>query len=142
MKKLLLNATLALSSLTAISACANTNANNTMPHNNMQQMHHNKGSQHMHSGMNTMMGNMMAELNLSANQKAQIQALRQNNRGNHMQTREAMMNILTPEQRQKLATMRAQYMKQGGHMMKRGHMNQDGHMMNKGHMNQEGYMNQ
>ena len=141
MKKLLLNATLALSSLTAISACANTNANNTMPHNNMQQMQHNKGSQHMHSGMNTMMSNMMAELNLSANQKAQIQALRQNNRGNHMQNREAMMNILTPEQRQKLATMRAQHM-QGGHMMNRGHMNQDGHMINKGHMNQEGHMNQ
>jgi Spy/CpxP family protein refolding chaperone len=89
-----------------------------------------------------MMSNMMAELNLSTNQKAQIQALRQNNRGNHMQNREAMMNILTPEQRQKLATMRAQHMKQGGHMMKRGHMNQDGHMINKGHMNQEGHMNQ
>ena len=53
-----------------------------------------------------------------------------------MQNREAMMNILTPEQRQKLATMRAQHMKQGGHM------NQDGHMINKGHMNQEGHMNQ
>ncbi|MGP4789399.1 hypothetical protein ACTXGJ_09770 [Psychrobacter sp. 1Y11] len=138
MKKLLISATLALSSLTAISACANTNARNTMPHNNMQQIHHNNSGQHMRNSMNT----MMAELDLTAQQKAQIQAFKQNKRGDHMQTREAMMNILTPEQRQKLATMRAQHMKQGGHMMKRGHMNQEGHMMNKGHMNQNSHMNQ
>ena len=48
----------------------------------------------------------------------------------------------TPPSSSYLPGMRAQHMKQGGHMMKRGHMNQDGHMINKGHMNQEGHMNQ
>lgn len=150
MKNLLISATLALSSLTAISASANTNASNTMPHNNMQpQMHHNNTAnsgqrgQHMgNMGMRSGMDTMMAELNLTANQKAQIQALRQNNRGNRMQNREAMLKILTPEQRQKLDQMRSKYMNQGGHMMKRGHMNQEGHMMNQGHMHQNNHMNQ
>lgn len=145
MKKVLTASIMALSSLTALSACANNSGpvnSNTHP---VMQSHHaqyaNNGQGHM--AMNQGMNTMMAELNLSATQKAQIQALRQSNRGHHMQNREAMMNILTPEQRQKLATMRAQHMKQGGHMMNRGgHMNQNKRMHQNQHMNQNRHMSQ
>lgn len=132
MKKLLLSSVVAVSSLFAITACANIGeAKDATSAPAMQ--HHNQGQ------MQAQMQNMMSELNLTAEQRAQMQAMRQNNSGNHMQNRDAMMQILTPEQRQKLTQMRSQHMQKDGQMM-----NQDSHMMNKdGHMmNKDGHMNQ
>lgn len=90
----------------------------------------------MHSGIQT----MMSGLNLTADQVAQMQALRQANRGKRMQNHQAMLEILTPEQRQKLAQMQSQHMNNGSHMNNH-YMNKNGHMMNRGgHMN-DGHMN-
>jgi len=118
MKKLLISSVVAASSLFAITACANVGeAKDATSAPTMQ--HHNQGQ------MQAQMQNMMSELNLTADQRAQMQAMRQNNSGNHMQNHNAMMQILTPEQRQKLTQIRSQHMQQDGHMMnKDGHMNQ------------------
>lgn len=134
MKKLLISSVVAVSSLFAITTYANvgqaTDATSTPTNSAPTMQHHNQGQ--MHAQMQAQMQNMMSELNLTAEQQAQMQAMRQNNSGNHMQNRDAMMQILTPEQRQKLTQMRSQHMQQGGHMM-----NKDGHMMNQdGHMTQ------
>lgn len=132
MKKIVITAAVALFSLTTISACANNNgtANNAAHHNNMQQ-HHSQYADSAHMGMGSGMNNMMAQLNLTAEQKAQLQSLRQNNRSHRMQNHQATLEILTPEQRQKLTQMQSQHMNNGGHMMNKGHT------MNKGqHMNQ------
>lgn len=137
MKKLLISSVVAVSSLFAITACANvgqaTDATSTPTSPAPTMQHHNQGQ------MQAQMQNMMSELNLTADQRAQMQAIRQNNSGNYTQNHNAMMQILTPEQRQKLTQMRSQHMQQGSRMMNQGGhmMNQDGQMMN-----QDGRMNQ
>lgn len=127
MKKLLMSSVIIASSLFTVAACAQTNATNpimnNMPHHNMQQQH---GQMQQN-----MMSNMASTLNLTADQQAQIQAIRQNNRGNHMQNSNAIMQVLTPEQRQKLQQMQSQRMNQGGHMMNQG---QDGRINQGGRM--------
>lgn len=147
MKKILITAVIALSSLTTLSACANNNgtASNTTHHNNMQ--HHDQYTNSGHMGMRGAMNNMLVQLNLTAEQKAQMQALRQSaikqdSRSTRMQNHQAMLAILTAEQRQKLAQMQSQHMNNGS-SMNSSHMNNDGHMMNRGqHMNQNSTMNQ
>lgn len=150
MKKLLVSSVIAVSSLFAITACANvgaatdTNAYQTMP------MQNQNWSQ-----------SPISQLDLTATQRAQIQAIRQNNRGNRMQNHDAIMQVLTAEQRSQLTELqnqrRALRQEQGGRMMKQGHhmnqgqrMHQGQHMrqgrpmnMNRGHhMNQGQRMNQ
>nr|WP_317199376.1 hypothetical protein [uncultured Psychrobacter sp.] len=111
MKKLLLGAALATSSVFALTACTSVGANTDTPATTQMQKQH-KG------GMKDGSRGFMSQLNLSAAQQAQLQALKQNNKNNRMQNREAMLNILTPEQRAQLATMTSE--KQGkGH--RRGH---------------------
>jgi protein CpxP len=117
MKKLLMSSILATSSIFALTACAGVNA--ATDSSAATQMQYKKG------GMN----NPFSELNLTASQQAQMQALRENKSGKQMQNREAMMQILTPEQREKMTQLRADRMaaaqkgskgKQGakGHMQK------------------------
>ncbi len=138
MKKLLMSSVIAISSLTAFTACANvgaatdTRAYHNMPHGNPGQMH---------------MQSPLSQLDLTANQRAQIQAIRQNNRGNRTQNHAAIMQILTPEQQKQLSEIQSQYMN-NDNRMRRGehhmnyHMNRDGHHMNRGrHMNKDGHMN-
>ncbi len=79
MKKLLISSALALSSVFAVTACASVNATtDTAPAASMQK-HHQGG---MHKGH--MMG-PMSQLNLTSAQQTEIQAIRQNSRGNRMQ---------------------------------------------------------
>lgn len=125
MKKLFISSIVMASSLFTVAACAQTGAMNTMPQSDMQQ-----GQMQQN-----MMSNMASALNLTAEQQAQMQAIRQNNRGNHMQNHNAMMQVLTPKQRQKMAEIRSQYMNQGGQMMNKGR-----HMMNQGSMTRDGRM--
>lgn len=127
MKNLVLGSVVAVSSLFALTACANVGAatDNTPRYKTMPQ-----------GQMQAQRQNMMSELNLTATQQAQMQAIRQNNRGNRAQNHEAMMQILTPAQRQQVQQMQAQRMSQGGRMMNQGrgghHMSQGqgGRMMN------------
>ncbi|WP_201617962.1 hypothetical protein [Psychrobacter urativorans] len=122
MKKLLISSILATSSLFALTACAGVNAaTDTNASTQMQKQH--KGG----------MKNPLSELNLTATQQAQMQALRENNRGKHMQNREAMMQILTPEQREKMSQLMADRMAAGQQGAK-GKQGSKGHMQkhNKG----------
>lgn len=52
--------------------------------------------------------NPWSQLNLSAAQQAQIQAIQQSNKGNRMQKREAVIKVLTPEQRQQLEALKSE----------------------------------
>ncbi|WP_435980517.1 Spy/CpxP family protein refolding chaperone [Psychrobacter sp. DM4] len=107
MKKLLLSTVLAASSVFAITACTSVGANTDTPATTQMQKQHKNGMKDGGRGS-------MSQLNLSATQQAQLQALKQNNRSNRMQNREAMLNILTADQRAQLATMQSE--KQGkGH---------------------------
>ncbi len=135
MKKLLMSSVIAVSSLFAIAACAQTGATNPNinhpHHNNMQQSNHHQGQ------MGVGAHNMMSQLNLSAAQRNQMQAIMRNNQTNYTQKRAAMMQILTPAQRQQMSQMRSQHMDQDHHRMNKGHMmnrGQGGHMMNNDHM--------
>lgn len=125
---------IAVSSLFTIAACAQGGAmTNPTPQHNMNLQPSNQAQMPQN-----MISNMASELNLTPNQQAQMQAIRQNNRGNHRQNHNEMMQILTPEQRQKLAQIQSQRRGQGGHMMNQGQgsrMNQGGHMMNQGQGN-------
>lgn len=123
MKNIIVGSVVAVSSLLAITACANvdtatsnTSSHNAMPQGQMQSQRH----------------NMMAGINLTPTQQAQIQAIRQNNRGTGVKNHDAILQVLTPEQRQKLQQMQAQHMSQGGHMTKQG---RNHHHMNKGRGN-------
>ncbi len=127
MKKVLISSIIAASSLLAITAGANTSAmSNANPHHNMKMQHYSEGQMNRQQNM---MENMASMLNLTDSQQAQIRAIRQNNRVSPMQNHQAMMEILTPEQRQKLSQMQPQRMNQGSRMMnKDGRMNQGGRM--------------
>ena len=121
MKKLLMSSILATSSVFALTACAGVNA--ATDSSAATQIHYKKAS----------MNNPFSELNLSASQQAQMQALRENNRGKQMQNREAMMQILTPEQREKMTQLRADRMATA-HKGSKGKQGAKGHMQkhNKG----------
>lgn len=89
---------------------------------NHHHMNKGRGNHHMSQGSG---GRMMhqspwSQLNLTADQQAKIQAIRQNNRATGIPNHQAIMQVLTPEQRQKLQQMQSQHMNQGGHMMKQG----------------------
>lgn len=152
MKNLMISTAIAISSVLTVTACAHdnrpmdhktTNSNgsaNEAPNHHMQQEWMGMG----HSGMNT----MMSELDLTATQRTQIQALRrnhqgQNHQGNYQQQHAAMMQILTPAQQKKLTERHSQYMNNGHHMNNGGHMNRNGNMINQdgNHMKQGSYMN-
>lgn len=131
MNKLLMSSVIVASSLFTIAAYAQSTmtnpAVNNMPHSNMHQ-------QHKQMQIN-MMSNMASMLDLTADQQAQIQAIRQNNRGNHMQNSAAIIQVLTPDQRQKLQQIQSQRMNRGdihhSQMMyqdQAGRINQGGRM--------------
>ncbi len=141
MKKLLMTSVIAVSSLFTIAACAQGGGMaNPAPHHNMNMQHYSQAQMPQN-----MISNMATELNLTANQQAQIQAIRQNNRGTGIQNHNAMMQVLTPEQRQKLSQIQSQRMNQDGRMMNQDHgnrMHQGGHMMNQNNrMHKGGQMN-
>ncbi len=124
MKKLLMTSVIAVSSLFTIAACAQGGGmTNPTPHHNMNMQNYSQAQMPQN-----MISNMATELNLTANQQAQIQAIRQNNRGTGIQNHNAMMQVLTPEQRQKLVQIQSQRMNQGGQMMNQG----QGSRMHKG----------
>ena len=50
----------------------------------------------------------MSQLNLTAAQQTKIAAIRQSNRGERMQNHNAIMEVLTAEQRAKLETLKSQ----------------------------------
>lgn len=50
----------------------------------------------------------LSQLNLSATQQSQIQAIKQNGRNERLQTREAIQKVLTVEQRAKLDSMKSE----------------------------------
>lgn len=134
---------IAVSSLFTIAACAQGGGmTNPTPHHNMNMQHYSQAQMPQN-----MISNMATELNLTASQQAQIQAIRQNNRGTGIQNHNAMMQVLTPEQRQKLSQIQSQRMNQDGQMMNQGHgnrMHQGGQMMNQGQgsrMRKGGQMN-
>ncbi len=107
---------IAVSSLFTIAACAQGGGMaNPAPHHNTNMQHYSQAQMPQN-----MISNMATELNLTVNQQAQIQAIRQNNRGTGIQNHNAMMQVLTPEQRQKLLQIQSQRMNQGGQMMNQG----------------------
>ncbi len=105
MKKLLMNSALAVSSLLAITACANTSAvTDTTPYNAMQNT-----SKSVSQDKNS----PFSQLNLTASQQTQIQSIMQNNRGEPMQNHNAVLEILTPKQRTQLNQLMADRMASG-----------------------------
>ncbi|WP_201618342.1 hypothetical protein [Psychrobacter urativorans] len=103
MKKLLINSALAVSSLLAITACANTSpATDTTPHNMMQNKSVSPGA-----------SSPLSQLNLTTTQQTKIQSIMQNNRGEPMKNHNAVLQILTPEQRAQLNQLMADRMKSG-----------------------------
>lgn len=106
MKKLLMGSVLAMSSVFAVTACTSVNATtDTAP--TTSKMQHKDG---MKKGG---MRGPMSQLDLTATQQAQLQALKQNNRGERMQNREAMLAILTAEQRAQLETLKSERQAKG-----------------------------
>ncbi len=124
MKKLLMTSVVALSSVFAVTACTSVGATTDTTASTSMQKNYKSG---MKQGS---MSGPFSQLNLSATQKAQMQAIRQNSRNERGQTREAMEAVLTAEQRTQLATMRAQ-------RQSRGHQG----MNNKGGMHKRGSNN-
>ena len=118
MKKLVMASVVALSSVFAVTACTSVGANTETPASTSMQKHHKGGMKQ--DGMK----GAFSQLNLTATQKAQMQAIRQNSRTERLQTREAMEAVLTAEQRKQLADMKAQRQAKGHHgMHKRGSHN-------------------
>ncbi len=118
MKKLLLSSVIAVSGLFALSACANVGAatEGTSYHSTQNHMQHKNAKK-----------NPFSELNLTATQQAQIQAIRENSRGERLKNHDAMMQVLTAEQRAQLTKLKAerQALRQGqsGYKNKGNHMN-------------------
>lgn len=109
MKKLLMSSVLAVSSVFAVTACTSVNATtDTAPVTHMQKQHQ--------GGMNK--GGMrgpMSQLNLTAAQQTKIQGIMQQNNNNHMQKHNSVMEVLTAEQRQTLAKLKAERKTKGHH---------------------------
>lgn len=119
MKKLLMGSVLALSSVFAVTACTSVNATtDTRPAASKMQNHYKEGMQR--GGLN----GPMSQLDLTATQQAQIKAIMEAKQGNRkaerekykterMQTHNAVLQVLTPEQREKLAKIKADKMAKG-----------------------------
>ena len=102
MKKVIMASVVALSSVFAVTACTSVGATTDTTASTSMQKHHKGG---MKDGG---MRGPLTELNLSATQKAQIEAIRQNSQNERAQTREAIEAVLTAEQRAQLAEMKAE----------------------------------
>ena len=111
MKKLLMASVLATSSIFAVTACTSVGATtDTSTSSSLQKQY--KGANK--DGMR----GPLAQLNLSATQQAQIQAIKKNNRNERVQTREAIQQVLTVEQRAQLDSMKSERKgkgRRGGH---------------------------
>lgn len=106
MKKLLMGSALALSSVFAVSACTSVGATtDTTPTTKMQKNYKAGMKEGMHKGG---MRGPMSQLNLTAAQQTKIAAIKQSNRGERMQNHNAIMEVLTAEQRAKLETLKSQ----------------------------------
>lgn len=113
MKKLLMASVLATSSIFAVTACTSVGATaDTSASSSLQKQH--KGTNK--DGTR----GPLAQLNLSATQQAQIQAIKQNSRNERVQTREAIQQVLTVEQRAQLDSMTSERKSKGrqGHHKK------------------------
>lgn len=117
MKKLLMASVLATSSIFAVTACTSVGASTDTPASTQMQK--------QHKGINKDgMRGPLAKLNLSATQQSQIQAIKKNSRNERVQTREAIQQVLTVEQRAQLDSMKSERKDRGhrgGH--KRGNQN-------------------
>ncbi|MBE0407207.1 Spy/CpxP family protein refolding chaperone [Psychrobacter sp. AOP22-C1-22] len=117
MRKLLMASVLATSSVFAVTACTSVGATtDTAASTQMQKQHKGSNKDGMRGGF--------SQLNLSAAQQTQIQTIRQNSNVDRQKEREAMMNVLTTEQRAQLETMKSERKDRGhrgGH--KRGNQN-------------------
>lgn len=109
MKKLLMSSALALTSVFAVTACTSVNATTETTPATAMQKHHQSG---MNKGR--MMGSM-SQLNLTAAQQTKIQAIMQQNNNDHMKMHNAVMEVLTKEQRETLATLKAERQEKGHH---------------------------
>ena len=129
MKKLLLSSVIAVSGLFALSACTNVGAatEGASYHSTQTHMQHKNHKQ-----------NPFSELNLTATQQAQIQAIRENNRGERMKNHDAMMQVLTAEQRAQLTKLKAE--RQALRQSKGARMDKGQHMNNGKHMSRGQYM--
>ncbi|MEN2750977.1 hypothetical protein AAIR29_04945 [Psychrobacter sp. FBL11] len=111
MKKLLMGSALAMSSVLAVTACTSVNATTDTAPTTSKMQHHKTGMKDgMHKGG---MRGPLSQLDLTATQQAQLQALKQNNRSERMQNREAMLAILTAEQRAQLETLKSERQAKG-----------------------------
>ena len=108
---------LATSSIFAVTACTSVGASTDTPASTQMQK--------QHKGINKDgMRGPLAQLNLSAAQQSQIQTIKQNGRNERVQTREAIQQVLTVEQRAQLDSMKSERKgkgRRGGH--KRGNQN-------------------
>ncbi|WP_367107464.1 hypothetical protein [uncultured Psychrobacter sp.] len=133
MKKLLTSSILALSSVFALTACTSVDANtDTQPPTTQMQKQY-QGKMHKGSMKDGRMRGPFAQLNLTATQQAQIQAIKQNNSGDRMQKREAIMQVLTAEQRNELARLKVERQakrKSHGKEMKKGKYQDQGQHIN------------
>ncbi len=112
MKNLLMSSAIAVSSLLVITACANTSAaTDTKPSSAMQNQNNMMQMQNRSGGMNA--NSPLSQLNLSTTQQTQIQSIMQNNRGEPMQNHNAVLQVLTPEQRTQLNQLMADRMASG-----------------------------
>lgn len=102
MKKIVMGSLLALSSVFTITACTSVGASTDTSASTPMQKHH-QGKTHKQGMKGT-----LAQLNLSAAQQSQLKAIRQSNSGDRMQKREAMMKVLTNEQRAQLETLKSE----------------------------------
>lgn len=98
MKKVLMGSIIAISSVFTLAACANVGAASTdsASYNSTQNKMQKKSHPHA----------PFAQLNLTTSQQAQIKAIRENESNVRMQNHDAIMKILTAEQREKLATLK------------------------------------
>ena len=122
MKHLVMASVLATSSIFAVTACTSVGATTDTSASTSLQQHYKGMSKDGVRGP-------LAQLNLSAAQQSQIQALKQNGHNERVQTRAAIQQILTVEQRAQLDSIKSERGnkgRQGQHKAgqhKRGHYN-------------------
>ncbi|MGM8909530.1 Spy/CpxP family protein refolding chaperone [Psychrobacter sp. 1U1] len=111
MKKLLMGSVLAMSSVFTVTACTSVNATTDTAPTTSKMQHHKAGVKGgMHKGG---MRGPMSQLDLTTTQQAQIKAIMQEKHGERMQNREAMLAILTAEQRAQLETLKSERQAKG-----------------------------
>lgn len=124
MKKLLVSSIVTVSSLFAMVVYAQTSTTNPAMNN---VSHHNVMQHQGQIGIQ----NMLSHLNLTNYQQNQMRVIMQNNQFNHTQRHNAILQVLTPGQRTKMAQIRSEHRQRGDHMM---HQGQSGQMMNYNNM--------